>query len=329
MLSELFETDALQRLVDGALGPGFRIRGVTRLRGGTKKGVFRVSFDAGRSIILYVWGASENLWPAIEFPQLDPFSDTSGLDLFEAAHQILTASGVRTPGILYVDRSATDIPNDMALVEDIGDCSLADLLADDPVAAAHPMNELRSALDVMRSATGPRIGKVGVSDQPAGSALSLNRSCETIVLDRALEDLESAAHQLSTLADMRNTVANALSDAAAEVMARDDLSVVHGELGPDHVLVDGDGRSFIIDIEGLMYFDVEWEHVFLKIRFPDHYKQLRPDGLDEGRLALYQLAYHLALVAGPLRFLGTDLSDRARMERIIEWNLGQVLSLAG
>lgn len=329
MLSEPFETDALQRIVDGALWPGLPIRGVTRLRGGTKKGVFRVSFDADRSVILYVWGASENLWPTTDSPQLDPFSDASGLDLFEAAHQVLTVCGVRTPGILYVDRSATDIPNDIALVEDIGDRSLEDLLADDPVAAERPMNELRSALDVMRSTIGPRIGKVGLVGQSTDSSLDLSHPCETIVLDRALEDLESAAHQLPDLADRQGSVANVLSDAAGAVLARDDLSLVHGELGPDHVLVGGRGQPFIIDIEGLMYFDVEWEHVFLNIRFPDHYRQLRPDGLDEGRLALYQLAYHLSLVAGPLRFRGTDLSDRARMERIIEWNLAQVLRLTG
>ncbi|WP_438267919.1 hypothetical protein [Kitasatospora purpeofusca] len=62
---------------------------------------------------------------------------------------------------------------------------------------------------------------------------------------------------------------------------------MHGELGPDHVLVDAAGEPVLIDIEGLMHFDVEWEHVFLRIRFGDQYPSLGgADGLDRHRLDL-------------------------------------------
>ena len=42
---------------------------------------------------------------------------------------------------------------------------------------------------------------------------------------------------------------------------------VHGELGPDHVLVDRGGKPVRVGIEGLMYLDIEWEHAFLRLRF--------------------------------------------------------------
>ena len=82
----------------------------------------------------------------------------------------------------------------------------------------------------------------------------------------------------------------------------------------------------IIDIEGLMYFDVEWEHVFLRLRFQDDYRYLDQDGLDSGRLRLYALAMHLSLVAGPLRLLDGDFPHREGMLGIVEYNLRRVLA---
>ncbi|SFF58195.1 hypothetical protein SAMN05216251_12014 [Actinacidiphila alni] len=101
---------------------------------------------------------------------------------------------------------------------------------------------------------------------------------------------------------------------------------MHGELGPDHVLVDDRGRPVLIDIEGLMYFDVEWEHAFLRIRFADHYPPLRRDGMDEQRLRFYALAMRLSLVAGPLRLLDGDFPDRDFMLGIVEHNLQESLA---
>ncbi len=46
-----------------AFGDGRRLAGVTRLRGGTKKGVYRVAFADGGTAIFYVWDAAEDYWP--------------------------------------------------------------------------------------------------------------------------------------------------------------------------------------------------------------------------------------------------------------------------
>jgi hypothetical protein len=95
------------------------------------------------------------------------------------------------------------------------------------------------------------------------------------------------------------------------------------------VLVDRLGQPVLIDIEGLMFFDVEWEHVFLRLRFAEHYRWLHADGLDEQRLAFYMLAMRLSLVAGPLRLLDGDFPDREAMFAIAEHNLAQALAFLG
>ena len=102
--------------------------------------------------------------------------------------------------------------------------------------------------------------------------------------------------------------------------------LLHRDVNPMNVLVDRDGRPVLIDIEGLMYFDVEWEHAFLRLRFGEHYQPLNRSGLDEERLTFYTLAMRLSLVAGPLRLLDGDFPDRDFMMGIAEYNLQQALN---
>ena len=85
---------------------------------------------------------------------------------------------------------------------------------------------------------------------------------------------------------------------------------MHGELGPDHVLLDSAGDPVIIDIEGLTYFDAEWEHAFLRLRFDSDYVRLTPPAMDEARVAFYDLAQRISLVQGPLQIAATDYPDR-------------------
>ena len=75
-----------------------------------------------------------------------------------------------------------------------------------------------------------------------------------------------------------------------------------------------------------MYFDVEWEHVFLRIRLHADYRHVSVDGLDEDRLALYMLIQRLSLTAGPLRLLDGDFPDREFMRGIAELNLNEALA---
>ncbi|MFF4041456.1 phosphotransferase family protein [Streptomyces sp. NPDC001816] len=309
-----------------ALGGGRRLEAVERVAGGSKKGVYRLLLDDATTAIAYLWHDAENYWPAAEGDDdlTDPFSPGLGLDLFEAAHARLDALGVRVPAIRLVDREGTHGPADLAIVEDIPGENLEQLLARGPSAAAPVMDRLGEALDAMRRHRASTYGKVAVVD---GGGTSQGTSCEGVVLDRALRDLAEAASRDPRIAEARDRLEERLTDLAAAVRPRAQYAVVHGELGPDHVLVDATGNPVAIDFEGLMYFDVEWEHVFLRIRLHDAYRPLAVDGLDENRLALYTLAQRLSLTAGPLRLLDGDFPHRAAMADIAEHNLKETLAL--
>lgn len=307
---------------------GHPLNDVTRLRGGSKKGVYRLALEDGSSAVAYVWSPDEDLWDAGPADPRDPFSHASGLTLFTAAAHRLAAAGVRAPRLLHADPTHTHLPADVAIVEDLPGGSLEDLLDGDPAAVpkAAALERTAALLDTLHACTGPRFGKVAVVDN-GGS--SYGGSCEAVVVERALSDIDELPARDPRAAAAHPQLADAVRALAAQVRPRTEpLTLIHGELGPDHVRVTPDGDLALIDIEGLMYFDAEWEHVFLRLRFGHHYDPLRTEGLDEDRLRLYRLATHLSLVAGPLRLLDVgDFHDPDFMRGIAEHHLQQALSI--
>ncbi|UIX31031.1 phosphotransferase family protein [Streptomyces sp. GQFP] len=320
----------LAPLTRAALGRNRSLTGVTRVRGGSKKGVYRLALDDGTTAIAYVWSPDEDLWDAGPVDHRDPLAHATGLDLFTACHDRLAAVGVRTPRLLYADPAHNHLPADAAVVEDVrghpGGGDLEVLLERDPETGAQVLDRLADLLGVLHGTTGPRLGKVGLVDK---GGVSYGSSCEQILTDRALHDLDDLVVRQPRAAALHGELAALVRHLAAEVRPHTGpLSLIHGELGPDHVLVTPDGEPALIDIEGLLYFDAEWEHVFLRQRFGTLYRSLAAPDLDPNRLRLYRLAMHLSLATGPLRLLDVGaFPDPAFMREIAEHSLEQIINL--
>jgi hypothetical protein len=316
--------DDLAGAARAAFGARRRLERAERLRGGTSKGVYRLTMDDATTAIAYLWEASESYWPATQWDGnlADPFSPATGFDLFEAARTRLDALGLRVPALYLGDRDRAYYPADLAIVEDVPGEDLMDFLARDPRAAQPTMTRLAGALAAMRRYRAPAYGRVALID---GGGTPQGTSCEAVALDFGLRCLAEAAERDRRVGSARGQLEERLRSLAAAVRPRAEYSVVHGELGLDHVLVDRDGWPVLIDIEDLMYFDVEWEHVFLRIRLHADYRYVSVDGLDEDRLALYMLTQRLSLTAGPLRLLDSDFPDRDFVRGIVEHNLTEAL----
>lgn len=148
------------------------------------------------------------------------------------------------------------------------------------------------------------------------------------MLELGLRCVAETAERDRRIADNRERLKDRLRELAAAARPRAEYPVVHGELGLDHVLLDADGNPVIIDIEDLMYFDVEWEHAHMLVRLGRDWASTVGTGdLDEDRLALCMLAQRLFLVARPMRLLDGDFPGRAFMRSIIEHNLNEALLL--
>jgi len=317
-------TDHLQGMLQTALGSAHRIASLTRLRGGTKKGVYRAVLD-DRSVIVYVWNPSENYWPIgdsdLANDASDPFADASGADLFAVSNQYLRSLGIRTPELYLLDTSRAESPADIAIVEDIQGGTIEEHWQRQPDDGARITSELGEMLRTIHARRNSRFGKLAYVDNQAPQDMR----CEQLVLLRALGHLDHAAAHIGRLRDRHGMLEETLRSMAAGIPIRSEYSLIHGELGPDHVLVDAQGHPAIIDIEGLTFFDIEWEHAFLRFRFGDHYRYLWQDGLDDARLRFYTLCLHLSLCSGPLRLLDGDFPQRDKMMGIVTWNVSKAL----
>ncbi|MFE7901402.1 hypothetical protein ACFU3E_28645 [Streptomyces sp. NPDC057424] len=90
-------TTDLAPLARAALGGSRGLTGVQRLRGGTRKGVYRLILDDGSTAIAYVWSADEDYWGRPDPDPRDVFSHGTGLGLFTAAHDRLAAAASERP----------------------------------------------------------------------------------------------------------------------------------------------------------------------------------------------------------------------------------------
>jgi aminoglycoside phosphotransferase (APT) family kinase protein len=317
------QTEDLHDLVTVSFGNRRRLVALDRLTGGTKKGVYRLLLDDGTSVILYLWAEAENYWPAAPTVPDDPFTDANGAELFAAAHAALTAAGVPTPQVLMLDRDGRHLDAHVALVEDAGGLRLDAQLERDPAAAGATLAALGDALRRLHTTTGPQYGKLTMINQ--GIAPQVRRT-EDIIVDRALLQLDAVAVRDHRLADARERIAAHLQHLRGKVTPRRSYALVHGELGPDHVLVTRTGEPVIIDIEGLACFDVEWDHAWLQMRFGDAYPALNPVDVDHDRLELYHYAQVISLIEGPLRIADTDFPDRQWMLELAEVNIAKALN---
>jgi hypothetical protein len=105
--------EELSGLARAALGTRARLIEVTRLRGGTRKGVYRLTMDDASTAIAYLWDDAENYWPIAESRADElrhPFAAATGLEVFEAAHRLLVSLDVRVPRRYLIDRSRECYP---------------------------------------------------------------------------------------------------------------------------------------------------------------------------------------------------------------------------
>jgi hypothetical protein len=320
------DVESMRPVVRAVFGTGRSLLRAERLAGGSKKGAYRLTMDDGGTALVYAWDDCEDYWQGV-LPQdaddpADPFSHASGLALFEAAARRLGSAGVRCPELLLADQSRSLYPADIAVVEDVAGGSLEALLENDPVAAERPLSVLADWLAAMAAVRSPSPGKVAFID--AGGRCPVT-SCEKIMLDRTLVHLAEIAGRDRRAAGAKDRLEQALHSLAGPIQPRTAAALIHGELGPDHVLLDRRGEPVLIDIEGAKYFDVEAEHVWMRMRFGEHYAKLSRGGLDEDRLRFYQLCMHLGLVAGPLRVAGTSHPEREWFRSLAEHHLQRAL----
>ena len=139
-------------------------------------------------------------------------------------------------------------------------------------------------------------------------------------------NIADAATRDVRAAEGREQLEDKLRTRYAAVEPRSEFGLLHGELCAAHTLVGPHGEPVIIDIEGLMYFDAEVDHCWMRMRFEEHYPALRVPGLDPVRMKYYQYTMHVDLAGGPLRIAEGDFPNRAWMLGLADHHLQKALA---
>ncbi len=113
----------------------------------------------------------------------------------------------------------------------------------------------------------------------------------------------------------------------APLAPRSTYHLIHGELAGGHVLVQqSDQAVYFVDIEGIHFADLEFEHTFLQLIYAADYRTLARPDLDPARMAFYKFAMHVSLVYAGSCFMARGFHDQAWAERLFTGHLAHVLN---
>lgn len=309
--------------VRSVFGEGCRIERVREVRGGARKQVFYI--DLARPevrCVLYIWHDVNRYFS--ERDHLDAAqSDAQAPLLFEANTKLLQSLGVDTPQIYR--SGLLDQGHHFALVEYVGGVNLTAFTASaSPEANVRVFERVGELLRAINALERPYPGTVLDQKSPYGT------SSHGHALERARLELKVVARDHAGVAERAAEIENALRTPLEQLEPRRSYRLVHGELGPEHILLRQGGEvPCVIDFDNAHFFDVEAEHALLRFRFgQDVYdRYLRRNDLDDARLRFYRLALHVSFVYAGSRFLARNFHDRAWAQALFDTNLGRVLDL--
>lgn len=316
-----FTHDELQAYVNKVFGTGYLVDEVTRIHGGAQKVVYKIDCKNGFCCVLYVWDLSQNYFQE-EIMNEPAFQSSYGGGRFALNNRYLRQNGIRTPTLYDLNNYRDRHPFDFALVEYIqGRKAEAYFQHEDPKVQDELFHRIGSMLSAMHTI---ERNYDGDADHEGGS----DRPCFEAQRQHAEAALSYASEHMVGVSENYNRLLDKLYELESEIQPRSRYSFIHGELGPDHILVDDSMQPYLIDIEGAKFFDLEHEHSFLEFRFGGFYRYLSNDNLDLNRMGFYRFCHHLSLISGGLKLLHRQFPDQQFAKSLAEYHSRCAIRLA-
>ncbi|MGM7724796.1 phosphotransferase [Metabacillus sp. Hm71] len=295
--------DDLQDYVKKVFGSDYLVVRILKINGGAQKVIFKLDFSNGFSCVLYIWDPASNYFQE-EQANADINERSYGSDLFELNNQYLIQQGIRTPALYDLNTERTRYPFDYALVEYVAGHKAEDYFHHSDSKVQNKLfQKLGDMLARMHTNNKKSYGKLN-------HELINTESCHLLLMENAKEQLSYASQYLECIRANQIKLLDTLYELESRIKPRTQYRFIHGELGPDHVLVNDELDPFLIDIEGAMFFDIEHEHSFLEFRFGDFYRFLKNDALDYNRMLFYRFHHHISLTSGGLKLFHRGFPDK-------------------
>lgn len=293
----------LQEYMGKVFGAGYLVAGIAKMHGGAQKVVYKIDCSNGFSCVLYVWDLAMNYFQE-EKANEDINEQSYGGDLFELNNKYLTQQGILTPALYDLNKERSRYPFDYALVEYVdGQKSEAYFHHSDSRVQDEVFQRISDMLGGMHANERNNYGKLNNSGINTGS-------CQLLKMKNAEVQLSYASQHIDGIRVNQSKLLDVLYELESRIEPRSRYGFIHGELGPDHVLVNENLEPYLIDIEGASFFDIEHEHSFLEFRFGDYYRYLKNDTLDPDRMLFYRFHHHISLTSGGLKLLHRGFPDQ-------------------
>jgi len=299
-------------------GDSFILNRMTRILGGAQKYTYLAETENGFFFVIYIWDKSTSYFTYNE--DEDVFSSSSS-QLFELNSNLMLQHNVLTPKLYFMDRSKGEQDYDYAFAEYIDGTDMDDIITHHEDRLPRVLNSLKTSITNLHKIKSDFVGQ-----------LNRMQTEEFDILEHSIKVAQKNIEYLKA-ADGSNKklymgVWNKLSELSKIMEKRQEYTFIHGELGPNHVMVDKYDNAYLIDIEGGKYCDLEEELSFLKIRFGSMLENLEM-GLDSDRMEFYHIGHCLNNLSGAIQLKLKDYYDMDDVNGMIQYFNGLLKEVVG
>jgi len=295
----IFPYEKFKAKISEHFGKKYMMEKAERVLGGAQKFVYKITTQNGFMFVIYIWHETTSYFVDLEYN--DIFTSCSS-ELFEINNHFMIEHGVCTPKLYYMDRTKEGFPFEYAYVEYIDGLDMDAVIKNHPERVEEAMASLKKNLDKMYEITNNKAGALNCLQSKKFSTV-------TYAFNGAKKNLNYLTNTDLEHKTLYLKAGIILNKIYGEIEENEEYFFVHYELGPNHVMVDENNVTYLIDIEGAKFFDIEMEYSFLKMRFGQNYYYLQRDNLDLKKMRFYLLWNYLGNISGAYQLLKKNYYD--------------------
>lgn len=304
----VFMEEFIQNKINHIFGDEYGLIKMEPLLGGAQKHTFLVKCKNGFSFVIYKW-CDETTYFTYD-SEVAVFRSSSAI-LFEENNKIMIQNGVLTSKIYFIDRTRCEQNYDYAFVEYIDGLDIDHISSKYPERLPKAIESLTDNINKLHKVKSKRVGQVGRMQDKEFDILRFS-------LENLFEDCDYLTNNDKNFKDMYIYTKEKASLLVKKLSKSSEYTFIHGELGPNHVIVDKDNKSFLIDIEGAKFCDVEEENSFLKIRFSSDIKEVA-DEVDVNKMLFYHITHCFGNLRGAIELKAKGYYDMDDLDGMIKF----------
>ena len=270
--------------------------------------------------ILHIWAKPEHQLTEVE-TDADWILGSNGSEQFGVNNTFLRDQGVPTPEVYALDSTKSICEYDFALVEYIEGGNFTEFTQQCDADTTHALLwRINEQLEKMHGLQAPRPGLL-TQKRPSETR------CERLVWQHTRLELDLACDYNEAIKSHKAQILDALESLVDVIEPRSVFSLIHGELGPEHILVSPASEPYFIDCEGARFFDLEYEHSLLRARFRAQYSRFARTDLDRHRMKFYTLTHSIGWAAFASEAVTRDSINRDWATGIMTSNTHEIIRL--